>query len=128
MRKRVPDPTLARSLIEASEKEMQFLETLPATIDAAMTIVSRMYECFHRLGEAVLVLDGKEGDHEQCIVALMSLNVQTTRPLQVLDNLRQMRHNIIYRGFQPSSADVEDVLSIKAACWQPVLEVVKKRI
>lgn len=128
MRKRIPDYAEAKSLVEASEKEMNFLETLPKKEAAGSTLIRGIYENFRRLGEAVLLINGYEGDHEDAINALTNLQVKTARPIQILDNLRRLRHDINYRGYQPSIADLEDVLSIKGSCWAQVLKEVKKNV
>lgn len=126
-RKRVPDKAKARSLIDASEQEMGYLDTLVPTVQAASTIIRGIYENFRRLGEALLTLQGLEGDHQQCIQALTNLPAKTNRPIYVLDNLRRLRHDINYIGYQPSEDDLTDVLSIKKECWESVLEEVKKK-
>lgn len=128
IRKRVPDDALARSLIQASFQEMSYIETLEPTLQGAATIIRGIYENFRRLGEALLARQGFEGDHEDAINALISLHLKTQRPLQVLDILRRLRHDINYRGYQPSQADLEDVLSIKNFFWKVILEEVKKRL
>lgn len=128
MRTRVPDTAKIRSLIEASEKEIDFLGTLVLKQEAGSTIIRGIYENFRRLGEALLLHDGFEGDHEETINALIQLPAKTTRPIQVLDNLRRLRHDINYKGYQPSMADLEDIVSIKDNCWKPVLKAVKEKI
>ena len=128
MRKRVPDPAHSRSLMQASEAEMNFIEKIKPTTEAASTIIRGIYECFRRLGAALLLIQGLEGDHEQSIAELTKLIVPTKRPLLVLENLRKLCHDINYRGYIPSQADLEDVLSIQKACWAPILKEVKKTI
>jgi len=128
MRPRVPDKAKAKSLVQASESEMAYIETLNPKPEAASTIIRGIYENFRRLGEAVLIMQGFEGDHEETINALTLLPAKTTRPIQALDNLRRLRHDINYQGYQPSQADLDDVLSIKKACWKPVLDEVKRHI
>jgi hypothetical protein len=59
---------------------------------------------------------------------LTELPAATQRPIQALDNLRRLRHDINYQGYQPTPADLDDVISIKKACWKPVLEEVKRII
>lgn len=128
MRRRIPDFPLARSLVIASTNEMNFIETIKHSEDSAATIIRGIYENFRRLGEAVLAIEGYEGDHEEAINALIKLPVKTERPIQSIDNLRRLRHDINYRGYQPSTADLEDVISIKQACWKQILHYVKKLV
>jgi len=128
MRKRTADKAKAQSLISASEKEMEYLESLSPTKEAASTIIRGIYENFRRIGEALLIAKGLEGDHEETIKELTLLPVKTERPIQVLDNLRRLRHDINYQGYQPSQADLDDIISIKKTCWRPVLQEAKQRI
>jgi predicted amino acid dehydrogenase len=128
MRKRVPDNALARSLLQASTNEMKFIETLTPSEEAASTIIRGIYENFRRLGEATLALQGYEGDHEEAINALIQLPVKTERPIQTLDNLRRLRHDINYRGYQPSLADLDDVISIKNCCWKKILHYIQELV
>ena len=92
-----PDKKSALSLLEAAERDMQFTQTLPPTEDAGTTIVRNIYESFRILGEGLLVAKGiKAEDHIVQIKDLINLNLETSRPLGVLDNLRRMRHNVNY--------------------------------
>ena len=127
MRARSPDRAKARSLVQASEMEMRYLDGLQPTIPAASTIVRGIYENFRRLGEALLVAEGKGYSHEECIAVLISLQVKAERPIQVLDTLRRLRADINYEGYSPSEADLQDVLSIKKTFWERILNEVKKR-
>jgi hypothetical protein len=128
-RPRIPDIAQARSLVEAAEQEMLYLDTLKPTLDGAQTIIRGIYENFRRLGKALLSLQGISGSHEDSITALTSLrDVKTSRPIQAIDNLRTLRNNINYLGYHPSQADLDDVISIKKACWVPVLSEVKKLV
>jgi len=128
MRKRVPDSAKVKSLILASEAEMAYIDTLEPSQEAASTIIRGIYENFRRLGEALLLNKGLEGDHEESMKILTSLPVNTSRPIQVLDNLRRLRHDINYQGYLPSQADLNDVLSIKQACWNPILNEIRRQI
>lgn len=126
-RPRVPDIAQARSLVEAAEQEMSYLDTIKPTLDGAQTLIRGIYENFRRLGKALLSLKGISGSHEDAITALTSLkDVKTSRPIQAIDNLRTLRNNINYQGYRPSQADLDDVISIKKACWAPVLTEIKK--
>ncbi len=129
MRKRSPDISKAKSLIQASEKEIAYVEKLAPTEEGASTIIRGIYENFRRLGEALLSLQGFDPDnHEEAIGALTKLTVKTTRPINSLDNLRRLRHDINYKGYSPSEADLTDVISIKESCWKPILNEIKNKL
>jgi len=133
VRTRTPDAPKARSLVKSAELEMDFLDTLEPTTKSAQTIIGRIHENFRKLGEALLIAQGKQVEsehsgHQLCVDALINLKITTSRPLQVLDNLRKIRNDINYNGYMPSMADLEDVISIKNSCWKPILEEIKKNI
>ena len=124
---KAPDVAKARSLIEASEREMKYLLSLEPSADGASTIVSRIYECFHQLGQALLSLEGKVGNHEDRIKAVIGLPVTASRPLQALDWLRTVRQNINYNGYQASADDLAEAVSLAKTFWKLILAEVKRR-
>lgn len=132
IRERVPDKFKARSLIEAAELEMKFIQTLKVSKESGSTIVGRIYENFRRLGEALMLINGKEsvgpGHHNDVINELLLLKVKTKRPILVLKNLKKIRENINYEGYIPGIVEVEDVLSIADSCFKPILKEVRKEL
>jgi hypothetical protein len=116
-------------MINAAMAEVEFLKKLPARPEAASTIIRGIYENFRMLGDALLRAQGLEAtDHKPMVDALIKLPAKTKRPLQVLDNLRTLRHNINYKGYRPTEDDLRDALSILEACWDAVLAEVKKKV
>ncbi len=129
MRQKRPDMKKALSIAEASEREMKFTLTLEPTEASGSTIVRNIYECFRMLGDALLVARGVEAhDHKIQIMELLKVDADTTRPIQVIDNLRQLRHNINYYGYKPKMIEVEDVISIADCCYKPLFEGVVEKI
>lgn len=126
IRRRVPDKFKAKSLLESAKLEMKFIKTLEVSTESGSTIVGRTYENFRRLGEALMLIRGKEakgpGQHRTIINELLTLKVETTRPIQVLRNLKKIREDINYNGYIPNMAEIEDVLSITNACFNPILK------
>ncbi|HLC32269.1 MAG TPA: hypothetical protein VJJ82_00420 [Candidatus Nanoarchaeia archaeon] len=125
---KAPDVAKARALIEAGQKEMAYLLSLKATEEGASTIVSRVYECFHKLGQALLLKECKTGNHEDRINTLITLPVTVSRPTRALDWLRKVRQNINYNGYQASTDDLAESLSLAKTFWTPLLTEVKKKI
>jgi len=124
-----PDQKNAESLLEAARSEMEFTLTLPPQPAAAATIVRNIYECFRMLGDALLVLQGKESaNHIQPLQVLLQLDITTSRPLQILDHLRRLRHQINYYGYQPSVEEAQETLAIARSCFQPVYQKIKKEV
>ena len=128
-RYKVPDKKNALSIIEASKRDINFTLTLKQTEESGATIVRNIYECFRMLGDALLVAKGiKSQDHIEPIKELLKLEVKTSRPIYLIDNLRKLRHNINYYGYSPKLIEVEDSVSIAKNCFEPLLEAVKKEI
>lgn len=129
MRYKRPDKKNALSLVEAADRDMKYTLTLEVKEDSAPTIARNIYESFLKLGEALLVLRGIQStDHVLPIKELLKLKVQTKRPINLIDNLRRLRHNINYKGYLPSIAEVEDAVSIAKTCFGPLRDVIMKEI
>ena len=129
MRYKRPDHKNAQSIVEGAEREMEFTLKLPISEASASTIIRNIYEAFRMLGDAILVAEGMEStDHVAPIQELLKINVKTVRPIQVIDNLRMLRHNINYYGYRPNLREAEDAVSIAQACFKPLLVEVKKNI
>lgn len=126
MRIKRPDHKEAESLLDAAEREMEFTLTLPLSEASVTTIIRNIYESFRMLGDALLLLQGEESDdHVQPIRELMKLEVVTKRPLQVLDHLRLLRHNINYYGYRPSGEEAQDAISIAKDCFAVILKEIR---
>ena len=124
-----PDKKNAHSLIQAAQKTMRFTLSLKVTEESGPTIVTNIYESFRKLGDAILVSKGVEStDHIAPIKELLKLQVTTSRPISLIDNLRKLRHNVNYYGYTPRLIEVEDVISLAKSCFQPLLEAVLKEI
>lgn len=81
------------------------------------------------LGDALLISKGLESnDHIAPIKELTSLHVKTQRPIYLIDNLRRLRHNINYYGYNPNLTEVKDVISLAETIFEPVLKEVRKKI
>jgi uncharacterized protein (UPF0332 family) len=129
MREMRPDPQKAESIVLASEREMKFTLTLAPSEAAAATIIRNVYESFRMLGDALLVKQGiKSQDHTGQINELLKLQIKTNRPIAVLENLKTLRHNINYRGYKPTVAEVNDTVDIAQEIFKPLITEVKKLI
>ena len=124
-----PDKKNALSIVNAAKKDMKFTLTLELTEESGATIVRNIYEYFRMLGDALLVAKGIESeDHITPIKELLKLQVSTTRPISLIENLRKLRHNINYYGYSPKLIEVEDVVSLAKSCFNPLLEAVLSQI
>ncbi len=116
-----PDLKNAISILEAAKSDFNFTLTLQVNESSATTIIRNIYECFRMLGDAILVIKGiNSEDHLAPIKELSYLTVDTTRPINLVDNLRRLRHNINYYGYKPNPAEVEDAISFAKSCFQPL--------
>lgn len=124
-----PDKKNALSILQAAEREMEYTLKLQVTDESAFNIIRNVYECFRMLGDASLVSKGiVSQDHVEQIKEIEHMPVQTERPIMLIDTLRKLRHNINYYGYIPSKIEAEDAISIAKACFNSILEFVRKEI
>ena len=84
---------------------------------------------FQDAWRCLLVAKGIESeDHIAPLKELMKIDAKTSRPINVVDNLRRLRHNINYYGYKPKLTEVEDVLSIAKSIFESLAKEVKKKI
>jgi uncharacterized protein (UPF0332 family) len=129
LREKHPDKKNAASILEASSRQMKYTLTLESTDDSAFNIVRNIYECFRMLGDALLLAEGRESqDHLVPLNELMKIEVETSRPMRLVDSFRKMRHNINYYGYTPKKSEADDALSFAKACFEPLLKAVREEI
>ena len=129
MRYKRPDKKNALSLVDAAKKDMDFTLKLKISEEAGPTIVRNVYESFRMLGDALLISEGIDSeDHVMPIKELLKLEVETERPINLIDNLRRFRHNINYYGYQPKLSEINDTISIANSCFEPMYREVLKKI
>ena len=132
IRKRIPDKFKAQSMITAAEMEIKFTKAIEPTTESASTIVRNIYEALRMLGDALLLIHGKEASepnhHEEMINELFKLKVETKRPIQTIGNLKTLRNKINYQGYLPSVEEAKDALSIMEACFQPLVSKIKEEV
>ncbi|MBS3102580.1 hypothetical protein J4458_03965 [Candidatus Woesearchaeota archaeon] len=129
MRYKRPDKKNALSLLSAAKKDIDFTLTLEVSERSGATIVRNIYESFRMLGESLLAAKGIESkDHIMPIKELLKVKVNTSRPVNIIDNLRKLRHNINYYGYIPKVIEVEDAVDTAKACFMPLLSAVNKEV
>lgn len=120
-----PDNKNALSIVNAAKRDMKFTLSMDINEESGTTIVRNIYECFRMLGDALLVSKGIESkDHIMPINEILKLKVSTSRPINLIDNLRRLRHNVNYYGYSPKLIEVEDAVSISKSCFKPLLNSV----
>ncbi len=129
MRYKKPDTKKAISIIESSKKTMEFTLTLEVNEKSAVTITRNIYECFRMLGDALLVSKGiSSEDHLLPIKELCKIKIESTRPIVLVENLRILRHNVNYYGYNPNIFEVQDIISLAKECFYKAYEKIKKEL
>jgi len=129
MRYKRPDRKNALSIVDAAERDMKFTLSMKINNDSASTIVRNIYECFRMIGDALLVLKGIESeDHVAPIKELTEQKIKTSRSINLVDNLRRLRHNINYYGYKPNLEEVKDAISMVDNVFQPLLNSIKEKL
>ena len=126
---KTPDMKKANSLVDSSIEDMKYTLTLGINEKSSNTIVRNIYECFRMLGEALLSKKGIEStDHITPINEIISLQVKTKRPLNILDNLRRLRRNVNYYGYKSTKEDAKHAVDFAKECFYILFKEVKKII
>jgi len=129
MRFKRPDKKNALSIINAAEREMKYTLSIKVNEESGPTIVRNIYECFRMIGDALLISKGIESeDHITPIKELTRIRIETRRPINLVDNLRRLRHNINYYGYKPKLEEVKDAISIAESIFQPLLKAVRDNL
>ncbi|MBU0758400.1 MAG: hypothetical protein KKF44_10105 [Nanoarchaeota archaeon] len=129
MRYKKPDRKNAQIIIDAATKDMKYTLTIEPTKESGSTIIRNIYECFRMLGDALLTSKGIESeDNFTPMQELLKVKVTTDRPINLISNLRRLRHNINYYGYIPSLDEVLDVIDIAKNTFEPLLKEIMKQI
>lgn len=124
-----PDKKNALSILEAAKRDLNFTLSIKPTEESGSTIIRNIYESFRMLGDALLISKGVESqDHITPIKELLKIKVITSRPINLIDNLRRLRHNINYYGYKPNLNEVNDVILIAKSCFEPLFKAIIKEI
>ncbi len=128
----IPNPAKAQSLLLAAEHQVSYSKTIAVSEEATPIIIKEIYDSFLMTGEALMLLRGKhaqsKGHHRIILNELITLPINTSRPLENLKTLQELRRKILYDGYHPTITEAHDVLSLADACFPPLLEAVKKEV
>ncbi|MBS3123113.1 hypothetical protein J4437_00600 [Candidatus Woesearchaeota archaeon] len=129
MRYKRPDTKNALSILESAKITMDFTLKLEVNEQSATTITRNIYECFRMLGDAIMLNKGiNSEDHLQPIKEISKVNLNSSRPIAAVENLRILRHNINYYGYNPNIMEVQDAISLAKECFYKAYEVIKKEL
>ena len=108
---------------------MDYTLTLNVNDMSAITVLRNIYECFRMLGDALLVIKGvSSADHLLPIKEISHLQIDSKRPIALIDNLRRLRHNMNHYGYNPSIAEANDSVSLANECFYTAYEKIKQDI
>ena len=128
-RKKYPDKERALNLLQSAKDEISYTLTLKLIEKSTNTIIRNIYESFRMLGESLLINKGIWPiDHLNSINELLKLDVETSRPKYLIENLRKLRHNINYYGYKSNLAEARDAISITKSCFNLMLNKATKII
>ena len=120
---KLPDKERAKSLIQNAIRDMKYTLTLNISEESANTIVRNIYESFRMLGEAILLKKGiRPIDHINSINEILKLEIKTLKSLNILENLRRLRHNINYYGYKANIYDAKESISFAKNCFNGLLK------
>ena len=126
IRKKSPDKALARSLIEAAERNAKAASSVQITITTASMVFNTFYESFKQLGDANWWLLGFETQTHDASIELLKSNVDAS--FQHLDRFRQIRHDEQYRGFKIIPETAEEIKQFWTDKGKSVLQETKKEL
>ena len=126
---KLPDKERAKSLIQNSIKDIKYTLTLNISEESANTIVRNIYESFRMLGEEILLKKGiRHIDHINSINELLKLELKTSKSLNILENLRRLRHNINYYGYKANIYDAKESVSFAKNCFNELIKKINEII
>jgi len=129
MRIKRPDAKNALSIIESSKRQMNFTLSIKISSESSETIIRNIYGCYRMLGDALLVKEGIESqDHLEPLNELSKLKLATSRPINIIEALRLLRHNINYYGYKPKIEEVEYAVNFAKDSFDEVYKEVLKII
>lgn len=124
-----PDKIRARSLLEASEKNMDTVLAMELT-DATSTIIFReAYESIRQLGDALWFLKGfKPKDHEASMEILKVKKIGNSVLLQKLDRFKSIRNDANYSGYLIPKEVAGEILEFWSECAVEIAEGIREEV
>lgn len=129
MRKKISDAKKALSLVGSASRDMKYTLALEINFESSNTVIRNVYECFRMLGEALLAKKGFEStSHSEPINELTLLKVKSPRPLNILENLRSLRRNVNYYGYNSTPEDAKQAADFAKSCFNLIKNKVLEEI
>lgn len=124
-----PDKLRAKSLMEASERNMAVILEMGINDSSSTIIFRETYESIRQLGDARWWLLGyKPKDHEVSMEILKQEKIANSAKLQKLDRFRQIRNDANYSGYLIPKAVTEEIIEFWKECAEDILEKMKNEL
>lgn len=124
-----PDKLRAKSLMEASERNMAVILEMGINDSSSTIIFRETYESIRQLGDARWWLLGyKPKDHEVSMEILKQEKIANSAKLQKLDRFRQIRNDANYSGYLIPKAVTEEIIEFWKECAEDILEKMKNKL
>lgn len=129
IRKRQKDDEKIKSMIHSAEINVKVTKNIPLNDDTATLIFREMYESIRQLGDAQWWILGYEpNNHEISMEALKDFDIKEKVKLNSLDRLKQIRHDINYKGFRASENQAKEIVEFWDICGKEILNILKQKI
>ena len=102
------DIQLAKSLLETTEQDLVFLNSLKVSSISARRIFSNYYDCLRAIIESIAALDGFKVYSHEAFTYYLKQNKKEENAALIYDRLRKIRNNINYYGKSITAEESEE--------------------
>ena len=110
VRKGQIDRALAKSLIEAASRDIDYLKTQTVSENSARKIISNYYDVLRSIVEAITALEGYKVYSHEAYTYYLKENV-TLNASKQFDRFRKIRNNINYYGEIVEVEEAKDLIN-----------------
>jgi hypothetical protein len=129
IRNRQRDNEKIKSMINSAEINVKVTKNIPVNDETATLVFREMYESIRQLGDARWWLLGYEPtNHEISMEVLKDFDIKEKVKLNSLDRLKQIRHDINYKGFRASVNQAKEILEFWERCGKEILKILKEEV
>ena len=108
---------MIKSMINSAEINAKVAKDIKLNEDTATLVFREMYESIRQLGDANWWILGYEpSNHEICMEILKELDIKEKIKLNSLDRFKKIRHDVNYRCFRATIAQVDEVIDFWNRC------------
>ncbi len=127
VRKGTPDKALAKSLLEASKNDLEYLKEQKITGKSARKITSNYYDVIRSMAEAITALEGyKVYSHEAFTYYLKEkISIETSKQF---DRFRRIRNNINYYGKNIDETEAKEIIKSMERLAKKLREIIREKL